>query len=210
MYLNGVHRKAARCRRRGSGTGDGRYCYVEANPTEHADGFARLASKRTTGSNLYQQYVRLIRKMDPATDPEEERVIEAEMDELSANKIDDVDEQLTETSDLYWINCCTILPPPYRNDYTTNDAMVDRAQGVSSKLLNTSVNEAGSITSLVLSPLCSFVVLSGLKCSLHAPVFANQEQGLHLRLHPTRLHVSGTLKFIQLIQSHSCIVTFGV
>ncbi|SJK98055.1 uncharacterized protein ARMOST_01312 [Armillaria ostoyae] len=96
VYLNSVHREAARCSWRGTGTGDGRYCYIEANPTERADGFARLASRRTTGSNLYQQYDRLIRKMDPATDPEEESVIEAEMDEL-ANKIDEVDEQLTET-----------------------------------------------------------------------------------------------------------------
>ncbi len=61
--------------------------------------------------------------MDPATDPEEEWVIEAEMDEL-ANKVDKGDEQLTETDATFTgliTGSCTILPPPYRNDYTTND-----------------------------------------------------------------------------------------
>ncbi len=45
---------------------------------------------------LYRQYDRLIHKMNEATNLEEASIIEVEMDEL-ANKIEEVDVQLTET-----------------------------------------------------------------------------------------------------------------
>ncbi len=63
--------------------------------------------------------------MDGAADPEEERVIEAEMDEL-ANKVDEVDEQLTET-DATFTGLIAAPFPPLPTETTTHRMMVDRA-----------------------------------------------------------------------------------
>ncbi len=105
-------------------------------------------------SSLYQQYDQLICKMNKVTNLEEASIIEVKMDEL-ADKINEVDEQLTET-DVTITGLITAPSQPFHIKTTTQRMAIDRVQSTMTKM-NFSANRVGSISSLVLSPLYDFV-----------------------------------------------------